>query len=190
MKIKLTDNLKAEYLDLWYRCKLVPEREKKLDFLVKKINNSYSVYNHVGVETKVPWWVVGCIHILESDGNFNTHLYNGDPLTARTVHEPKGRPVVGSPPFAWEESAIDSLKYENFDKWGDWSIPGTLYRIESYNGFGYRRYHPECLSPYLWAGTNLYTKGKYGSDGRFNPELASKEIGVVPLLKLLQIFMV
>jgi len=39
--------------------------------------------------------------------SFKLHLHNGDPLTARTVNVPKGRPKTGQPPFAWGISAKD-----------------------------------------------------------------------------------
>ena len=66
-------------------------------------------YDKVAAIAKVPWYVVGAIHSLECNCNFECHLHNGDPLTARTVHVPKGRPIAGNPPFTWEESAVDAL---------------------------------------------------------------------------------
>jgi lysozyme family protein len=80
--------------------------------------------------------------------NFNRHLHNGDPLTARTVQVPAGRPKTGEPPFTWEESATDALMLEKLDQWEDWSVPGTLYKLEQYNGWGYRLAHPDVKSPY------------------------------------------
>ena len=39
-----------------------------------------------------------------------------------------------------------------------------LYRWEAYNGFGSRR--QGINTPYLWAFSNHYTKGKYVADGK------------------------
>ena len=86
---------------------------------------------------------------MESSLNFKRHLHNGDPLTARTVHVPSGRPRQGDPPFTWEQSAADALTLRNLGPRTDWSLSGTLYALEGYNGWGYRRYHPEVFSPYL-----------------------------------------
>jgi lysozyme family protein len=136
--------------------------------------------NHFG---PFPWQFIGIIHALEASLNFDTHLHNGDSLTARTKNEPKGRPVNGSPPFKWEESALDALMIKGLHTETDWSVARMLWNLERYNGFGYRRYHPEVLSPYLWSGTTLYRVGKYKADGVWDPELISQQIGAAALMK-------
>jgi len=113
-----------------------------------------------------------------------THLHNGDPLTARTVHVPAGRPVVGNPPFTWEQSAIDALQYQGLTKWTDWSLSGVLFKIEAYNGFGYRKHGIQ--TPYLWGGSQHYISGKFASDGQWAPNLTSKQTGAGVILKYLQ----
>lgn len=132
----------------------------------------------------VPWWVVAVIHCLEEGLSFKGHLHNGDPLTARTVNEPKGLPKNGSPPFKWEDSAVDALRYDHLDKEADWSIGHALNTIERYNGMGYRL--RGVLSPYLWSYTDQYQKGKFDSDGHYDPDLVSQEPGVAALLKELE----
>lgn len=139
---------------------------------------------------KCPWYFIGAIHNMESSLNFSRHLHNGDPLRRRTVKVPPGRPP--EPPrrgwdegYTWEESAVDALKLQEIDRVRDWSISGLLFQSERYNGWGYRLYYPEVLSPYLWSGTNHYSKGKYASDGRFDRNLKSEQVGVAPLFKKL-----
>jgi lysozyme family protein len=56
-----------------------------------------------------------------------------------------------------------------------------LKRVEGVDGFGYQG--KGIFSPYLWSGTNFYTKGKYLSDHIFDPNAVSRAIGVVPLLR-------
>ena len=58
---------------------------------------------------------LGIIHSLEAEFNFNTHLHNGDPLSAQTVHVPRGRPPTGNPPFQWLDSAIDALTMHDLE---------------------------------------------------------------------------
>jgi len=41
------------------------------------------------------------------------------------------------------------------------------------------------LTPYLWSCTNLYSKGKYASDGNFDPNLVSAQVGAMAVLKIL-----
>ena len=129
-------------------------------------------------KTKVPWYCVGIIHSLEASFNFTKHLHNGDSLTAKTTHVPAGRPLQGTPPFTWEESAIDALNMKK-SSWN--SISEILYNLESYNGFGYMMHH-NINSPYLWAGTNHYTSGKYTSDGKFSVVAVSSQIGAASII--------
>ena len=64
-------------------------------------------------------------------------------------------------------------------------MPGTLFQLEGYNGFGYRDHHPTVPSPYLWSFSNHYTRGKYVADGRFSPTAVSQQCGAAVLLKRL-----
>ncbi len=122
--------------------------------------------------------------MLESNTNFATHLHNGDPLSARTSHMPRGRPAAGNPPFNWEDSALDALTLEGFVGLGDWNVATMLYRWESFNGFGYRA--KNIWSPYVWSYSTLYEKGRFVEDHRFDPDSVSQQCGAGVLLKALQ----
>jgi len=104
-------------------------------------------------------------------------------LSNYTVHVPAGRPDQGSPPFSWEASATDALTYKKFNVWTDWSLAGILYKLELYNGWGYRK--RGLVTPYLWSFSNHYTKGKFVRDKEFDLEAVSKQIGAAVLLKRL-----
>jgi lysozyme family protein len=170
---------------LFASCLIRPARRTVVDQVVRRINANKARYDKVARALKMPWYVVGIIHSLEASGDFTRHLHNGDPLIARTTHVPAGRPRTGRPPFTWEASATDALRLKGFDTWTDWSIAGTLYKLESYNGFGYRDHHPSVCSPYLWSFSNHYTRGKYVADGRFSPTAVSQQCGAAVLLKRL-----
>jgi len=64
-------------------------------------------------------------------------------------------------------------------------MPIILGTLEDFNGRGYIKYHPDVLTPYLWSKTNHYVKGKYASDGKFDPELVDKQVGVAAIYKYL-----
>jgi len=132
-------------------------------------------------EVGVPWVFVGVIHGMECGFNFAGHLHNGDRLTARTVNVPKGRPKDSEPPFTWLQSALDALRLKKLDSVTDWSVPHMLYLLEGYNGFGYRR--RAMPSPYLWSFSNVYEKGKFVMDGKFDPNAVSKQCGAALMLK-------
>jgi lysozyme family protein len=143
-------------------------------------------YESVDSHTNVPWYVIAALHNMESSGSFRHHLHEGSPLSGRTRYIPKGRPTTGTPPFTWEASATDALRY---DRMGSvrWShLTHTLYAAERYNGTGYLRYHPEVPSPYLWSGTTLYTRGKYIADGKWSSTAVSSQIGCAAIWKELQ----
>ena len=182
---ELTRDLSEEYTQLFALAKIRPEHKFEVDAVADRIfaPENFSRYQKVQDSTGVPAFVVGIIHNLEASFNFNAHLHNGDPLTARTVHVPEGRPRSGSPPFEWVESAIDALTMHDLNNWRDWSVPGIAVVLESYNGFGYRRNHPQVKSPYLWSFTTIYSAGKYVGDGEFSPTAVSKQCGGMAALK-------
>ncbi len=184
---RLTAALRAEYQKLFDTAVIRPRHQAAVEALAARIEANRSHYDAIEAELAIPWHVVGLIHALEASPplSMKGHLHNGDPLTARTVHVPAGRPQNGSPPFSWTESALDALRVEKFHQWRDWSVPGTLYKLERYNGWGYRRYHPEVLSPYLWSFTMHYDRGKYLADGRFSDSARSKQCGAAAILRRL-----
>jgi lysozyme family protein len=182
----LTKNLAREYGLLYESCLIRPNRKAEVNRIVRRMTANRRRYEKVGKTLKMPWYVVAVIHNMEAGMNFTRHLHNGDPLTARTTHVPAGRPQTGRPPFTWEQSAIDALAGQGFDRWRDWSIAGILYKLEGYNGWGYRDRHPQVRSPYLWSFSNHYSRGKYVADGRFSPTAVSAQCGAAVLLKRLQ----
>jgi lysozyme family protein len=177
------DKLRDEY-DRWFAaCALRPGHEGEVAFFLKMLRSGKENYEKAGDAVKVPWHVVAIIHGLEGGFNFGTHLHNGDPLSARTVQVPAGRPKAGSPPFTWVASAIDALRFEGLADVTDWSIAHTLFRFESFNGMGYRSIG--VPTPYLWSGSNLYNKGKFVKDHVFDPEKVSQQVGAGLILKTL-----
>lgn len=185
MAILLNSALQSEYQRLFDTCVIRPEKYPEVNSVVDRILQNKSRYEAVGNKLNVPWYFIGIVHCLEGSLSFKVHLHNGDPLTARTVQVPKGRPVAGKPPFTWEASAEDALIYDKVNLWTDWSVPGMLFRFEGYNGYGYRKLTPPINSPYLWSCSNHYTKGKYVADGKYSPTAVSKQIGAAVLLRRL-----
>jgi lysozyme family protein len=172
-------------LDAWFRSLIVRDECKdKVEWHTKQLLKNQSSYRDVGLRVnRMPWAMVGLIHAMECGFNFACHLHNGDPLTDHTKHVPAGQPKNGTPPFSWGSSAIDALTREGLDTVTDWSIPHMLYLLEKYNGFGYRRIGRP--TPYLWSFSNLYDKGKYVADRRFDAEAVSKQCGAAVMLKAL-----
>ena len=182
MKIPLTDDLRREYLTLFANCVVDPARLSGVNGIISRIMPNQARYQSVADPLGIPWHFVAVIHNMECSLNFTEHLHNGDPLTARTFHVPAGRPPIGEPPFRWEISATDALTVEGFANRSDWSLPVILYRLEAYNGFGYRNRTPPLNTPYLWSFSNHYTKGKFTKDGVFDPDAPSNQCGAAVIL--------
>lgn len=173
------EQTKNGYKNLWNSAVLT--RQASADAAADKIITYKKRYQHIESKTGVPWYMVGVLHNRESSLNFNTHLHNGDSLNYRTHHVPAGRPL-GPPPFTWEESAMDALTMKGLDKITSWPIERVLYECERYNGWGYFN-NGYGNSPYIWAGTNHYSQGKYVADGRYDPTVVDKQLGCAAMLK-------
>lgn len=166
-------------LDRWNRARFT--RSTQIDAQAAKIEANRARYDAVSKKTGVPWDVIGVIHYREISGSFAGVLHNGQRIIGtgkKTTLVPKGR----GPFSSWEDAAVDALMnchpYAGKNK--DWSIAGTLDILERYNGLGYR--NKGLPSPYLWAGTDQYVKGKYVADGKYDPNHVDQQLGVAPIL--------
>jgi lysozyme family protein len=177
-------SLKSEYTRLYSDLEPDPRYSETIDWHVAMLKKSKPRYARVGDEVGVPWFFIGVTHALEASFNFRAHLHNGDfPLTSRTRQVPAGRPSRWLPPTDWESSAKDALRLLGFTGQKDWSLERTLYRLEAYNGLGYRG--RRVASPYLWCYSNHYSRGKFVADGKWSPTARSKQCGAAVMLKML-----
>ena len=175
-------------LQRWQNAKLT--RKTLSDNVAKSLVAAKKRYQAVEAKTGVPWAVIAVIHQRESSQNWSRSLAQGDPWDKVSVRVPAGRG-----PFAsWEDAAIDALVncHPYLAKRNDWSLAGILIALEMYNGLGYasgptnyktgKKYPPQP-SPYLWAGTDQYTSGKYIADRKYDPDHVDQQLGCVSMLK-------
>lgn len=160
-----------------------PDRQAEAAAVAKQIFANKGVYEAITRKTGVPYWWQGPTHYREASLNFNKHLHEGSPLTDRTKNIPKGRPATGSPPFTFEESAIDALKMppHSLHQVPRWSPERGCYEWERYNGWGYLR--RGGISAYVFSGTFAYKSGKFVADGKYDPNVVDKQLGTVVILK-------
>ena len=182
--VPFTPDLAKEYRRLFEKATINPKWAKRMKKAAETIYAGREMYQKVValLPAPAPWPLVGVIHMMEGSCNFHTHLHNGDSLDGRTHNDPGGRPLTGSPPFSWIESALDALNMKGWGKITKWTLERAMYELERYNGFGYRLYHPDVLTPYLWSGTSLYTKGKYVRDHDFSSSAVSDQEGIMGML--------
>ncbi len=171
------DRLRPEYQKLW--SEMTVTKEAAATAQARKVIASKAKYKAVEAETTVPWFVVGCLHMRESNGNFNTYLGNGQPLDRVTTIVPKGR----GPFPSFLAGAVDAISIEGLDKIRDWGPEHVAYACEKFNGFGYRSPARDIPSPYLWGGTSVQERGKFVSDGVYDPNTMDPQIGAMAVLK-------
>ena len=178
--------LADEYLAWFAAAQIRPEHQDSARWHLTMMRESRGRYQALSKQVGVPWQFIAAIHGLEASFNFRAHLHNGDfPLSLRTRQVPSGRPRIWAPPSSWEASAVDALQLMGFTGQSDWSVARMLYRLEAYNGFGYR--NAARASPYLWSFSTLYSRGKFVSDGHFDPRARSQQCGAAVMLKLLDL---
>jgi lysozyme family protein len=135
-------------------------------------------YQAVQSRTGVPWFIIAVIHERECSQDWTGSLAQGDPWNRVSVHVPAGR----GPFKSWEDAAVDALANcaPHAARNKDWSVGGTLAKLEEYNGLGYAaRGRP---SPYIWSGTDQYRSGKYVRDGVYDPDALDSQLGCAGLL--------
>jgi lysozyme family protein len=138
--------------------------------------NYAEVYLQVQRKTGVPALFTALLHCMEGNADYYRQILNGQPFTKKTTIHPKGK----GPWETWNDSAIEAFKIHGLKK-----VVNTPYHIlqalERWNGLGYEKHG--IHSPYLWAGTNHYSSGKFIKDGIFSPDAKSKQIGAAIILR-------
>lgn len=188
MAFIFTPALEKEYDTYWSQMKVVKTNEATAQ--ANQIIAHKDRYKAVEKTTGVPWFVIGCLHMRESNGNFNTWLHNGDPMRdhnwkpVQTFHEPPHRPP--NPDVTWEEGAFDALvTCEHLDQIKTWGPAPVAFAAEKFNGPGYRNPKINIPSPYLWGGTTIQKLGKFIRDGVFDHSVMDPQIGVMAVLYML-----
>lgn len=172
----------------WRSAAINPKFSIALDINVALFKRHAARYQKIAAmrANGVPASVIFCLHQRESSGSFLCHPHEGSPLTGRTRFVPKGRIPWTPPPYTFEQSAEDAYYVVDHLDQVDWkNVRKALQGIESFNGLGYQKYHPDVPSPYLWNGLLLNgraTRGKYTGDGRFDRGAVDRQLGCAAIL--------
>lgn len=162
----------------WRNAKMT-RSQSLFDGVAKRLVAAKDRYKAVEARTGVPWYVIAVIHEREASQKWTSSIAQGDPWNKVSIHVPKGR----GPFKSWEDAAVDALMncppYAAKNR--DWSAGVTLSILEKYNGLGY--YNKELPSPYIWAGTDQYVKGKYIADGKFDANAVDTQLGCAGVLR-------
>lgn len=172
----MLENLKAANLIRWKSVQVNTSAVEALDKVAARLVAAKARYQAVEAKTNVPWPVIAVIHEREASQSWMANLAQGDRWDRVSTHVPKGQ----GPFKSWEEAAINALKTDKLNTWGDWSPEGTMTALEKYNGLGYNSLKKP--SPYVWSKTNQYVRGKYVADHEYDPNAVDKQNGCAALL--------
>ena len=165
--------------------KLSPSAGQKGDLalFLKAWKANKTRYEAVATKVNLPAVLIAALHWRESTGNFDTYLHQGDPLGKAAVHWPTDIPIF----HKWEDAAVHALNSKKTVQ-GLFSVTGDTTDLvalasyaEYYNGLGY--YFKSKPSPYVWAGTDQYTSGKYVADGKYSATATDKQLGVAMMIQ-------
>lgn len=179
-------NLKQQNQERWNKCKVLASKGPIFASVAQRLSapEAKARYQKVEKITGVPWWFIAVVHEREASQRWDRNIAQGDPWNKKSVRVPAGRGPFNS----WEEAAVDALTncapYAARNK--DWTPGGALAMLEQYNGLGYAS--KGLPSPYIWAGTDQYTKGKYVADHVFDPNAVDQQLGCAGLLKFMGVF--
>lgn len=172
----------ARNKQLFEQCHIRPEWRDRAMEVAKRLCSTPNklVFQRESSKTGVPWYIIAVIKEREAgaDSAWKLSIAQGDAWDKPSRHVPKGRG-----PFPdWYAAADDALNLcaPYASHWRDWSVGGGLTLLERYNGLGY--FERGVVSPYLFSGTTVYARGKYGSDDRYDPDLVDKQVGCAAIL--------
>lgn len=170
------------YAKQWDKMIIKPERLNEFKKIAKARISEKPKYIEVEKATGVPWAMVAVIDQRESGAKGGV-LHNGEMIVG-TGRKTKLVPVGRGPFKTWLEAAIDALTMPGkaWDKVIDWRLEKVIYRLESFNGWGY--YWHGVPSAYVWSGSNIYKSGKYIFDGPqgWRANVVDIQLGCAPLL--------
>ena len=168
--------LSAGNIDFDFNENLSSRQEKELKAFKKNFEKNKAKYKEVEKRTGVPAELIAAIHWRESSGNFKTYLHNGEKLGKVTQLVPKGIYFED-----WTDAAVHAIKTHNPGIVDSGNVETWYEFAERYNGLGYR--NKGVSSPYVWAGTDNYTSGKYVADGKYSSSYVDQQLGVAVMIK-------
>lgn len=169
----------AGYRNLWKSMRVT--RVAECDAAARRILAGRNRYLSVEASTGVPWFFIGILHMRESGNNFAGVLHNGEHILG-TGRKTRLVPAGRGPFTNWEEAAIDALRLKGLHMIKEWPVERIGFECERFNGWGYLG---RVNSPYVWAGSNHYTHGKYVADHVFDPNHVDRQLGTMPVLAAL-----
>ncbi|MCL4503837.1 MAG: hypothetical protein M1438_18590, partial [Deltaproteobacteria bacterium] len=125
------EDYQEQYEQLFKDCQIVDAgKQQQVDKAIAGMQAHQARYAALADQLGIPWYFVAVAHQREASGNFSRSVRDGHRLPAG---------------LSWEDDAL-AVMQEQCGGWHNWSLAGLFYRLEAYNGFGYRK--DQINSPY------------------------------------------
>lgn len=172
--------LKPEYSQLLSAMIIRPDARERVNAVALHILSVRSRFEEVSRINGVPMIFMGPSFYREASLDFSRNPAQGWSLRSRSEIIPHNGPFPD-----WKSAALAAYHLNGLDRVGssNWTWELICFYGELFNGFGYRDSH-HMHSPYLWAGTNIQTPGKYTEDGKFE-DVLDAQIGIIPIARRL-----
>ncbi len=168
------------------RLTLSANQRAELAHFKRRWEANRSRYEAVAAQAGVPALLIAAIHYRESGMDFGTYLHQGDPLGRPAVNHPRSIPIF----HVWEEAAIHALASkrgvaDSLDLTAETTDRSAIATYaEAYNGLGY--HYRDLESPYVYAGSDRYTGGRFVADGRFDPNSMDGRVGILTIYEAIE----
>ena len=176
----------ADYI---YNINAITESEL-LQKIYSVYENNKDVYETISNQTNMPPELIAAIHYRESDvdyfsGEFNVYIQNGQVLGEETTLAPQNIYYedfissavdwfTGKAGIDYFSGLISDLKLSSDSK----DLIAMAAFSNLYNGM-----NSNIISNYVYSGTNIYIKGMFVEDGKYDPNVVDKRPGTVAIIK-------
>lgn len=150
--------------------------------LSKNIKKNASSYQQIADRTNVPAILIAAIHYRESGCDFKTTIKNGNTLptgetfidnAVKEIMNSEGRWLPFQEGIAMGKNTKNLLAMLQFAEL--WNGTACANRYLIYN-------KPIRINPYIYAGTNLYTAGKFVADDDWSDTAPDRQPSIYYLL--------
>lgn len=143
---------------------------------IREYNENVTIYQQIANRADIPAILIAAIHFRESGCDFRYTIKNGDD----ELDDPADF-VDDAVAVLTADKAYTDFKEDIGLTKDSRNLLAMLQYAEYWNGMGCKL-HDKGINPYLYAGTNIYTSGKYVSDGEWNSTKVDKQPGILYLL--------
>jgi lysozyme family protein len=171
--------LKPEYAQLLSIMTVRPEKKEIVDHIAVKLLSLKTRWEPISAINGVPIVLMATSFEREAASNFAKNPAQGWSWRTQSSIIPHNGPFP-----TWQAAALEAYHLNGLDKVGrdNWTWELVCFYGEMFNGFGYRDFHARH-TPYLWAMTNIQTRGKYIEDGKFDESHFDEQIGIIPVAR-------